>query len=78
MKLDELGHDDPTIIKHLENLTGVNAQEIPLDDPETMSLFHSCKALKYTGENPDTDPDPPVTSAVWRCPSSAPSSCAAW
>ena len=33
LKLDELGHDDPTIIKHLENLTGVNAQEIPLDDP---------------------------------------------
>lgn len=56
LKLDELGHDDPTIIKHLENLTGVNAQEIPLDDPETMSLFHSCKVLKYTGENPDTDP----------------------
>lgn len=56
LKLDELGHDDPTIIKHLENLTGVNAQEIPLDDPETMSLFHSCKALKYKGENPDTDP----------------------
>ena len=56
LKLDELGHDDPTIIKHLENLTGVNAQEIPLDDPETMSLFHSCKALKYTGDNPDTDP----------------------
>lgn len=55
LKLDELGHDDPTMIRHLENLTGVNAQEIPLDDPETMSLFHSCKALKYTGENPDTD-----------------------
>ena len=56
LKLDELGHDDPTIIKHLENLTGVNAQEIPLDDPETMSLFHSCKALKYKGDNPNTDP----------------------
>ena len=56
LKLDELGHDDPTIIKHLENLTGVNAQQLPLDDPETMSLFHSCKALKYKGENPDTDP----------------------
>ena len=56
LKLDELGHDDPTIIRHLENLTGVNAQQIPLDDPETMSLFHSCKALKYKGENPDTDP----------------------
>ena len=56
LKLDELGHDDPTMIKHLENLTGINAQEIPLDDPETMSLFHSCKALRYKGENPDTDP----------------------
>ena len=43
LKLDELGHDDPTMIKHLENLTGVNAQEIPLDDPDTMSLFHSCR-----------------------------------
>ncbi len=56
LKLDELGHDDPTIIKHLENLTGVNAQDIPLDDPDTMSLFHSCKALKYQGDNPDSDP----------------------
>ncbi|MFQ9127105.1 MAG: hypothetical protein ACLR4Z_10385 [Butyricicoccaceae bacterium] len=44
------------MIKHLENLTGINAQNIPLDDPETMSLFHSCKALRYKGENPDTDP----------------------
>ncbi|MCI7124796.1 MAG: PolC-type DNA polymerase III [Agathobaculum sp.] len=56
LKLDELGHDDPTMIRHLENLTGENAQQIPLDDPDTMSLFHSCKALRYTGDNPDTDP----------------------
>ncbi len=56
LKLDELGHDDPTMIKHLENLTGVKAQNIPLDDPDTMSLFHSCKALKYQGEDPGTDP----------------------
>lgn len=56
LKLDELGHDDPTIIRHLEYTTGVNAQEIPLDDPETMSLFRSCKALHYTGEHPETDP----------------------
>ncbi len=47
LKLDELGHDDPTMIKHLEELTGVNAQEIRLDDPETMSLFTSCEALRY-------------------------------
>ena len=78
LKLDELGHDDPTIIKHLENLTGVNAQEIPLDDPETMSLFHSCKALKVRGRKTRIPTRSSVTSAVWRCPSSAPSSCAAW
>lgn len=47
LKLDELGHDDPTMIKHLEELTGVNAREIRLDDPETMSLFVSCDALRY-------------------------------
>lgn len=47
LKLDELGHDDPTMIKHLEELTGINAREIRLDDPETMSLFTSCKALRY-------------------------------
>lgn len=55
LKLDELGHDDPTMIKHLENLTGVHAQDIPLDDPDTMSLFHSCRALRYQGENPEND-----------------------
>jgi DNA polymerase-3 subunit alpha (Gram-positive type) len=53
LKLDELGHDDPTIIKHLEEMTGVDAQQIPLNDPEVMSLFTSCKALKYTSEEPD-------------------------
>lgn len=47
LKLDELGHDDPTMIKHLEELTGLNAQQIPLDDPETMSLFTTCDALHY-------------------------------
>lgn len=53
LKLDELGHDDPTIIKHLEDLTGVNAQEIPLDDPDVMSLFTSNKALHYVDDAPD-------------------------
>lgn len=46
LKLDELGHDDPTVIRMLEDLTGVNAKEIPLDDKETLSLFTSNKALK--------------------------------
>ena len=39
LKLDMLGHDDPTMIKMLEDLTGVNARAIPLDDPDTMSIF---------------------------------------
>lgn len=46
LKLDELGHDDPTVIRMLEDITGVKANEIPIGDPETMSLFTSNKALK--------------------------------
>jgi DNA polymerase-3 subunit alpha (Gram-positive type) len=45
LKLDELGHDDPTMIKMLEDLTGVSAREIPLDDPETMAIFKSPEPL---------------------------------
>ncbi len=45
LKLDMLGHDDPTIIRMLEDLTGLNARAIPLDDPETMSIFTSIAAL---------------------------------
>ncbi len=47
LKLDMLGHDDPTMIRMLEDLTGVNAREIPLDDKDTMSLFSSSKVLGY-------------------------------
>ena len=45
LKLDELGHDDPTVIRMLEDLTKVNAREIPLDDKKTLSLFTSNEAL---------------------------------
>ncbi|MDR0839212.1 MAG: PolC-type DNA polymerase III [Oscillospiraceae bacterium] len=45
LKLDELGHDDPTMIKMLEDLTGIKATDIPLDDPETMLLFSSPRPL---------------------------------
>ena len=45
LKLDILGHDDPTMIRFLEDLTGVDAQRIPLDDPKVMSLFQSTEAL---------------------------------
>ncbi len=50
LKLDMLGHDDPTMIKMLEDLSGVNAREIPLDDPETMSIFTSIAALGIEGD----------------------------
>ncbi len=50
LKLDILGHDDPTMIRMLEDLTGVDAKTIPLDDPEVMSLFRSCEALKVDPE----------------------------
>ncbi|MBP6890554.1 MAG: PolC-type DNA polymerase III [Veillonella sp.] len=49
-KLDILGHDDPTIIRMLEDLTGVNAQTIPFDDEKTLSLFSSTEALGLTPE----------------------------
>ncbi len=45
LKLDELGHDDPTMIKMLEDMTGVNARRIRLDDPETMAIFKSPEPL---------------------------------
>ncbi|MGL5694497.1 MAG: PolC-type DNA polymerase III, partial [Peptostreptococcaceae bacterium] len=50
LKLDILGHDAPTMIRMLEDLTGIVATEIPLDDPETMSLFTSTDALGVTPE----------------------------
>lgn len=50
VKLDILGHDDPTVIKMLENITKVDPRTIPFDDPETMSIFSSTTALKVTPE----------------------------
>ena len=50
LKLDILGHDDPTVIRMLQDITGVDPQKIPLDDKETMSLFSSTKALGVTPE----------------------------
>ena len=50
LKLDMLGHDDPTMIKMLDDLTGVNARAIPLDDPDTMSIFTSSKVLGFEND----------------------------
>ncbi len=50
LKLDILGHDDPTMIRMLQDITGIDVSEIPLSDPKVMSLFNSTKAL---GIRPD-------------------------
>ena len=52
LKLDELGHDDPTMIRMMEDLTGVNAREISLSDPDTMSIFTSPAALGLPNDDP--------------------------
>ena len=51
LKLDILGHDDPTMIRMLEDLTGINAREIPLDSKEVMSLFKGTDALGITSDD---------------------------
>lgn len=51
VKLDILGHDDPTVIKMLEDLTGVDPKGIPLDEEKTMSIFSSVEALGITPED---------------------------
>ncbi len=50
LKLDILGHDDPTMIRMLEDLTGTDAKSIPLDEPKVMSLFKNTEALGVTPE----------------------------
>jgi len=51
LKLDILGHDDPTMIRMLEDLTGLDAKKIPLDCKEVMSLFMNTSALGITPED---------------------------
>ncbi|WP_406244171.1 DNA polymerase III subunit alpha [Tissierella carlieri] len=50
LKLDILGHDDPTVIRMLQDITGVDPQKIPMDDKKTMSIFSSTEALGVTPE----------------------------
>ena len=50
LKLDMLGHDDPSMIRMLQDLTGVDPQKIPLDDPDTMSLFTTSEKLGFTDD----------------------------
>ena len=51
LKLDILGHDVPTIIKMLEDITGINPQSIPLDEKNTMKLFTSTEPLGLNEED---------------------------
>ena len=50
LKLDILGHDDPTMIRMLFDITGIDPTKVPLDDRETMSIFSSTDALGVTPE----------------------------
>ena len=51
VKLDCLGHDDPTMLHELEILTGINFKDVPLDDPDVRSLFSSPEVLGVTSED---------------------------
>lgn len=54
LKFDMLGHDDPTVIRMLQDLTDVDPKTIPLDDKETMSIFSSTEALGVRPEQIDS------------------------
>lgn len=56
LKLDILGHDDPTMIRMLQDLTGIDPTKIPLDDPKVMSLFQNTSALGITPDQIDGCP----------------------
>ena len=51
LKLDILGHDDPTMIRMLQDITGVDPTTISLDDQEVLSLFHGLDALHIQPED---------------------------
>ena len=50
LKLDMLGHDDPTMVRMMQDLTGKDPKTIPLDDADTMSIFTSSKVLGYEND----------------------------
>lgn len=57
LKLDILGHDDPTMIRRLEKLTNTNVnRDVPINDPKVMSLFTSPEALGITSDDIDGCP----------------------
>src|SRR5699024_19101 len=50
LKLDILGHDDPTVIRMLQDLSGINPEDIPTDDEEVMKIFSGTSSLGVTPE----------------------------
>lgn len=50
LKLDILGHDDPTMIRKLQDLSGIDPKDIPADDPDVMALFSGTEVLGVTPE----------------------------
>nr|WP_083180133.1 PolC-type DNA polymerase III [Paenibacillus yonginensis] len=61
LKLDILGHDDPTMMRMLQDLTGVDPTTIPMNDPKVMSMFNSTEAL---GVRPDQIRTPVATYGI--------------
>ena len=55
LKLDILGHDDPTMIRTLQDLSGIKQTEIPVDDPEVYKLFYSTESIGVTPEQIKTE-----------------------
>lgn len=51
LKLDILGHDDPTVLKMLQDLSGIDVTKVPLGEPDTMSIFQSPDILGVTKED---------------------------
>ena len=65
LKLDILGHDDPTMIRMLFDITGIDPTKVPLDDKETMSIFSSTKALGVTPEQIKSEVGSYRSSGIW-------------